>query len=149
MSEHSDEPSTSTGITKKTNKNKVKDIDPELDITNEKFNPLKALYSKEIKIPSKKLIKFDNTSQFEVALKKIGNIFEIIPRTVSHTKNENKETTTSANLSTNKYLAEVSSRRFLPHQCKLLLNTFIMRGIFKIYKLFLIKLYFYSPCSRS
>ena len=47
--------------------------DLELDITSSSFNPLKALYSKNVKLPKTKL---DNLSIFISRLKKADNKFE-------------------------------------------------------------------------
>lgn len=50
-----------------------KTLDPELDIRSERFNPLKALYSKDIQIPENST-QYDNIAQFEsVVIKKKSN----------------------------------------------------------------------------
>lgn len=46
----------------------------ELDITSEKFNPLKALYSEKLKQSQKNVKRFDNLSIFEARLKVAGEI---------------------------------------------------------------------------
>lgn len=48
----------------------------ELDIASASFNPLKALYSKNVKLPVKNVKKFDNLSTFISRLKKADNNFE-------------------------------------------------------------------------
>lgn len=40
-------------------------VDPELDVTSDKFNPLKALTSAEFVLPVKKAKVFDNVAVFE------------------------------------------------------------------------------------
>lgn len=49
---------------------KIDNIDPELDIRSELFNPLKALLSPEIQIPVKDAPQYDNVAQYESAMKK-------------------------------------------------------------------------------
>lgn len=48
----------------------------ELDVTSEKFNPLKALYSKDVKLPVKNVKQLDNLGIFLSRLKNAGNNFE-------------------------------------------------------------------------
>ena len=55
-------------ISEKLNKN-----DSELDITSDKFNPLKALYSKELDLPVKDVKPLDNLGIFLSRLKNAGN----------------------------------------------------------------------------
>lgn len=50
--------------------------DEELNIASSRFNPLKALYTKNIKFPVKNVKKFDNLSIFISRLKKADNNFE-------------------------------------------------------------------------
>lgn len=52
---------------------KPKEKDPELDITSESFNPLKALYAPEYRVTEKQpKIIYQNMAAFETALKKVG-----------------------------------------------------------------------------
>lgn len=50
--------------------------DDELNITSENFNPLKALYSKNMKLPVKNVKRLDNLAIFESRLKKAGDKFD-------------------------------------------------------------------------
>lgn len=58
---------------KEGNCEKPEENDEELDITSEKFNPLKALYSKDLVIPVKNAKKLDNLGSFISRLKFAGN----------------------------------------------------------------------------
>lgn len=51
-------------------------IDPELDITSDKFNPLRAIYDKSFTVPVSKAIVFDNLSSLEATIKRLGSITE-------------------------------------------------------------------------
>lgn len=50
--------------------------DEELDISSEKFDPLKALYAKDLKLPVQNVKKFDNLGIFVSRLKAAGNKLE-------------------------------------------------------------------------
>lgn len=50
--------------------NKKPEIDPELDIRSEHFNPLRALYAPEIFIPVKNPPLYNNLAHFESAMKR-------------------------------------------------------------------------------
>ncbi|KAG5678080.1 hypothetical protein PVAND_007782 [Polypedilum vanderplanki] len=54
-------------------KSKSDSNDEELDLTSENFNPLKALYSKNVKLPVKNVKRFDNLAIFLSRLKKAGD----------------------------------------------------------------------------
>lgn len=56
----------------KINKNK-RENDDELDITSENFNPLKALYSEQLKLPVKNVKRLDNLAVFLARLKNAGD----------------------------------------------------------------------------
>jgi len=47
--------------------------DDELDITSENFNPLKALYSSDMKLPVKNVKRLDNLAVFMSRLKNAEN----------------------------------------------------------------------------
>ncbi|XP_031640081.1 U7 snRNA-associated Sm-like protein LSm11 [Contarinia nasturtii] len=49
---------------------KIENIDPELDIRSEFFNPLKALLSPEIQIPIKDAPQYNNVAQYESEMRK-------------------------------------------------------------------------------
>jgi hypothetical protein len=47
--------------------------DAELDLTSETFNPLKALYSTDVKLPVKNVKRFDNLAIFLSRLKQVDD----------------------------------------------------------------------------
>lgn len=49
------------------------EIDPELDIRSEYFNPLKALYAPEIQYPIANPRLYNNVAQYEAAMKREGS----------------------------------------------------------------------------
>lgn len=49
---------------------RIENIDPELDIRSELFNPLKALLSPEIQIPIKDAPYYNNVAHYESAMKR-------------------------------------------------------------------------------
>lgn len=49
---------------------KIENIDPELDIRSELFNPLKALLSPEIRIPIKNAPQYNNVAHYESAMRR-------------------------------------------------------------------------------
>lgn len=57
------------------NSEKSQEKNEELDITSEKFDPLKALYSKDLVLPMKNVKKLDNLGSFVSRLKFAGNDF--------------------------------------------------------------------------
>lgn len=61
---------------KSENSQENKDLEEDLDITSAQFNPLKALYSKDVKLPVQNVRKLDNLGMFMSRLKNAGNKFE-------------------------------------------------------------------------
>ena len=55
------------------NSEKCQEKDDELDITSENFNPLKALYSNEMKLPVKNVKRLDNLAVVLSRLKNAEN----------------------------------------------------------------------------
>lgn len=55
------------------NSQKSEEKDDELDITSENFNPLKALYSEQMKLPVKNVKRLDNLAVFLSRLKNAGD----------------------------------------------------------------------------
>lgn len=55
------------------NSEKSQENDDELDITSENFNPLKALYSNDMKLPVKNVKRLDNLAVFMSRLKNAEN----------------------------------------------------------------------------
>lgn len=49
---------------------RIENIDPELDIRSELFNPIKALLSPEIQIPIKDAPLYNNVAHYESAMRK-------------------------------------------------------------------------------
>lgn len=85
----------------------IKD-DPSLDITSDKFDPLRALYSNTI--PSTKAKVFDNLSTIESIIKRIGSVevkFDLNKKQTS-AKNEKQQNEIKEDLTI--------IRKFLPHQ---------------------------------
>lgn len=52
------------------NEMRIENIDPELDIRSELFNPIKALLSPEIQIPIKDAPQYNNVAHYESAMRK-------------------------------------------------------------------------------
>ncbi|XP_020814953.1 U7 snRNA-associated Sm-like protein LSm11 [Drosophila serrata] len=95
--------------------------DPELDVTSEKFNPLRALYAPNYKITDAvPKVLYQNLAAFESALNKFG-IWQLNKRQKSETGSKNqKEQVQKEKPSTSKTsaaaIAEVPQRRFELHQ---------------------------------
>lgn len=67
--------------------------DEELDVTSRNFNPLKAIYSKKLKIPPKSCQQFDNVSQFLSRLKRADNAFDAdLSKPLTHYKKSGDKT---------------------------------------------------------
>lgn len=62
--------SDSEELTSVSNEMRIENIDPELDIRSDLFNPLKALLSPEIQIPIKDAPQYNNVAQYESAMKR-------------------------------------------------------------------------------
>lgn len=104
-SEKHEEPSTS------------REIDPELDIRSEKFNPLKALLSPQTIIPYPNAPTLDNIAIFESKLKK-----RALKQSEKNVKSHEKQTHTAQPSTSSSYIQDeltLATRRFLPHQGKL------------------------------
>lgn len=61
----------STAIESGGDESREYEIDPELDIRSEYFNPIKALYAPEIKIPVQNPRLYNNVAQYESAMKRL------------------------------------------------------------------------------
>lgn len=66
--------------------NKKPEIDPELDIRSEHFNPLRALYAPEIFIPVKNPPLYNNLAHFESAMKRRETDSSLVSKRLSHSK---------------------------------------------------------------
>lgn len=86
--------------------------DEELNITSEKFNPLKALYSKKFKVP-KNVRKFDNLSSFFSAMKFAGDALDA-DLEKDHPRNRKKAE--AANVDEEKFHVTAAGRKFLKEQ---------------------------------
>lgn len=75
------------------------DYDPTLDISSEQFDPLKALYADNVRLPYENAKMFDNVSRFESYLNAAG----------STAKKDGTQPPPAAD-------PPVFQRRFLPHQ---------------------------------
>lgn len=86
-------------------KMRIENIDPELDIRCELFNPLKALLSPEIQIPTKDAPYYNNVAHYESAMKRQKSC-------------ESSEKQAAPKIPLNSYRLEVGKyqRKFLPHQ---------------------------------
>ncbi|KAH8304603.1 hypothetical protein KR059_012878 [Drosophila kikkawai] len=107
----------------KTDDSSHRDPDPELelDVTSDKFNPLRALYAPNYKITDAvPKVLYQNLAAFESALKKFG-VWQLNKRKKSeagsnqneHQKKEQPSTSTAATAAAS---AEVPQRRFELHQ---------------------------------
>lgn len=99
-----------------TGQNKL--IDPELDVTSPHFNPVKALESKETKIPFPKAKIFDNIGVLSSKFDKLGGVDVDINK--PGPSGIRKPQSAGDNISPKKEL--VKGRRFLPHQRKLIMK---------------------------
>lgn len=93
-------------------------IDPTLDVTSEHFDPLKALYAKNIKLPFEDAKVYDNINQFQSSLnKKQFQNDKKVDKT-----NKAGEMSNVAKASTSRAATEgttkIFQRRFLPHQSR-------------------------------
>lgn len=88
--------------------------DPSTDITSELFDPLKALYSENVKIPYKNAKVYDNISKYESSV--------IRPKIIKNEATTSNQTTNSKSILSNTRTSMTSvsdepfTRRFLPHQ---------------------------------
>lgn len=90
--------------------------DEELDVSSDKFNPLKALYSDKIKFPSKNRKKFDNLSSFISHIKKAGNALDAnLDEVSTHSKKKANEADVKDK---DLYHVTEAGRRFLKNQGK-------------------------------
>lgn len=90
--------------------------DEELDATSEKFNPLKALYSKNIKLPFKNVKRMDNVSIFESRIKKAGGSLDVdLEKVVKHIKKQDDK---QELIDKEKYHVTAMGRKFLLDQGK-------------------------------
>ncbi|XP_055314888.1 U7 snRNA-associated Sm-like protein LSm11 [Sitodiplosis mosellana] len=98
--------SDSEELTSTSSEMRIENIDPELDIRSDLFNPLKALLSPEIQIPIKDAPQYNNVAQYESAMR----------------RQQTGETTTKQHaapkMPSKSYRQEIElhKRRFLPHQ---------------------------------
>lgn len=81
---------------------------------SEKFNPLKALYSKKLKLPDVK--NFDNIGMFEARLKSAGNKFDIDLTTLNLHRKSKKEECDIEEVDEEKYHTTKSGRVFAKEQ---------------------------------
>lgn len=99
------------------------EIDPTVDIASEHFDPLKALYSENVRIPYKNAKVYDNVSQYE------SKVLRPKTNTAENEASTSIQSTSSAaipsNVRTDSMKAKKFSvsdepvvRRFLPHQRK-------------------------------
>lgn len=99
----------------KSDKSVNKDYDPTLDILSDKFDPLKAAFSKDFVMPAKSFSVFDNMKMIQAEFKRMGSIEMKLERNKSRAgtsarpnRNEPTETVDELGLPV--------GRRFLPHQ---------------------------------
>lgn len=111
------------GNLKKPKASKSKQIDPELDVRSDKFNPLKALMSTDTWIPIKSAPIYDNLAKYESVIKQKEsgakqqeNTKEkkILTNAIAGSSTAKAESTSGAQLSKDELTTVV--RRFLPHQ---------------------------------
>lgn len=92
--------------------------DEELDVTSDKFNPLKAIYSNKFKNPVANVKPLDNVSTFMSRLEKAGNAYDANlddPRR-TQTKKRDRDTKESEETEDDKYHITKAGRRFLKEQ---------------------------------
>lgn len=82
----------------------------ELDMTSEKFNPLKALYSTKVKLPVNRR-KFDNLSSFISQIKKAGGSLDADLDSITQKKKDQQQEADDG-----KYHVTAAGRRFLKEQ---------------------------------
>ncbi|CRL08412.1 CLUMA_CG021253, isoform A [Clunio marinus] len=87
--------------------------DEELDVQSEKFNPLKALYAKRIKLPCKNVKKLDNVSSFLSRVQRAGNVLDSDLNVVPNKTKKDQETEA---VDTQKYHITAHGRKFLKEQ---------------------------------
>lgn len=91
------------------------EYDAELDIQSNKFNPLKALYSKKFKAPYENVKKFSNVSSFLSCLNRAGNSFDADLEKVS-SQTQKKQKQEAEAVDTEKYHVTTAGRKFLKEQ---------------------------------
>lgn len=99
----------------KPDKTVKKEYDPTLDVLSDKFDPLKAAFSKDFVMPAKNIPVYDNMKMIQAEFKRMGSIEMKLERSkpragTSARPNRNEPTKT---------LDEFGlpiGRRFLPHQ---------------------------------
>lgn len=89
--------------------------DDELDVTSDKFNPLKALYSDKFKVPCKNVRPVDNLSMFMSKLEQAGNSNDADLES-SIKKRQQKERKPTEEVDTEKYHVTAHGRVFLKEQ---------------------------------
>lgn len=92
--------------------------DEELDMTSDKFNPLKAIYSKKMKVPYEKVQKFDNVSSFMARLKVAGNVLDAdLEKVATHSKSKKVEKVEDGDdVDKEKFHVTAAGRKFLKDQ---------------------------------
>lgn len=94
------------------------EIDPELDVRSEQFNPLRALTSSKTWLPKKDAPVFDNLAVFEANVRRQAEKLNA-PDGVGSSKSKRSGDRDAAGPSGNKWFNEELStiaRRFAPHQ---------------------------------
>lgn len=96
---------------------KATSSDEELDVTSSKFNPLKALYSKKVKIPIENARRFDNVSIFLSRLDRAGGALDAdLEKIAMHNKKTDATKTKTEKVDDEKYHVTASGRTFLKEQ---------------------------------
>lgn len=122
--------------------------DEELNMESEKFNPLKALYSKKLKLPPVK--NFENIGMFESRLKAVGNKFDVdlttfkFQKNVKKDKQENMESE-SVEVDEEKYHTTKSGRVFAKEQGNLRIKKRLIHLNLKSFEFH----YSHSSCQRQ
>lgn len=88
--------------------------DDELDMTSEKFNPLKALYSNKVKLPRNQR-KFDNLSSFCQQVKLAGSLDSDLGKVASQRTKKDQQTEA---VDQEKFHVTAAGRKFLKSQGK-------------------------------
>lgn len=91
--------------------------DEELNVTSEKFNPLKALYSKKFKVPCENVKSFDNLHSLMSTIEKAGNALDAdLEKIAKQSRKKVKAVTESVDKE--KYHVTAAGRVFLKEQGK-------------------------------
>lgn len=92
-----------------------KECDPTLDIESDKFDPLKAVFSKEFVMPVKSVPVFDNINMIQSEFKRLGSIEMKLDRNKPKAGTSSRPNRNEPTKTVDEFGLPIG-RKFLPHQ---------------------------------